>query len=156
MIRYCFTFPNTEKAFRISDEIFGLVVDTVDADVLERQRMKLILSELFMNAYIHGNKSDPAKNVDVLIEIEGDDFTATVKDQGEGIAKERFKEMVQSISNPEDESGRGITIVHKLSDKVQLYKDKDDKFCIRAIRKIEKQEPAAKKRPGKRSKVEAM
>jgi len=157
MIKYQFTFPNTETAFKISDEIFAKVIDTIDADVFERQRIKLIVSELFMNAYVHGNDADPSKSIDVQLEFEKDSFTAIVKDQGEGITKDRFHEMVQSISDPEDESGRGITIVHRLSDKVQLYRDKDDKFCVKATKKIITQQPEpAKSRSGKRRKMEAV
>lgn len=148
MLRYDFKFPSEESAFRISDEVFGLVIDTIDADISERHKMKLIVSELFMNAYLHGNnlKSRTRKSIDVILEIDSDLFVVTVKDEGGGIAKERFKEMVASISAPEDESGRGITIIHTLSDKIQLFKDPDNKFCIKATKEIIKQKKKRKKK----------
>ncbi len=146
MLRYDFKFPSEESAFRISDEIFGLVIDTIDADISKRHKMKLIVSELFMNAYIHGNNQKPFKSIEVILEIDTDMFVVTVKDEGGGIAKERFKEMVASISSPEDESGRGITIIHTLSDKIQLFKDPDNKFCIKATLEIIKQPKSRKKK----------
>ena len=155
MDSYLLTFPNTESAFKISDDIFEIIIDTVNSDVSRRYKMKLIVSELYMNAYMHGNKSDPEKEIDVVLEIDDDSFTATVKDSGAGIARERFKEMVASISAPEDESGRGMSIVHKLCDKVQLFKDSDDKFCVRATMKIER-ESDPEKRGRKKKKLEAV
>jgi len=90
MNRYFFSFPNTEEAFRISDDVFGHVIDTVDADISERQRMKLIVSELVMNAYLHGNKFDTKKRIEVALEIDASDFIATVKDEGTGFTKQRI------------------------------------------------------------------
>lgn len=146
MLRYDFKFPSEESAFRVSDEIFGLVIDTIDADISDRYKMKLIVSELFMNAYLHGNNQKLCKSIDVILEIDTDMFVVTVKDEGGGIAKKRFKEMVASISAPEDESGRGITIIHTLSDKIQLFKDPDNKFCIKATMEIIKQPKRRKKK----------
>lgn len=85
-------------------------------------------------------------SIDVILEIDTDMFVVTVKDAGGGIAKERFKEMVASISAPEDERGRGITIIHTLSDKIQLFKDPDNKFCIKATKEIIKQPKGRKKK----------
>ncbi|MEE9554825.1 MAG: ATP-binding protein [candidate division Zixibacteria bacterium] len=151
MLKYAFRFPNEDSAFTISDDIFGRVIDTIDTDIAERHKMKLIVSELFMNAYLHGNNRDNSKSIDVEMEIDSELFVVTVKDEGGGIAKERFKEMVASISAPEDESGRGITIVQRISDKIQLFKDSDDKFCIKATKKIKKQAKQPKKRKKKKS-----
>ena len=154
MTRYFFSFPSTDKAFRISDDIFGEVVDAADSDLLEKQRMKLIVSELFMNAFIHGNKSNPEKFVDVILEFDNDIFAATVKDQGKDISIERFKAKIHSVTNPEAESGRGINIIHKLCEDVQVYRDQDDKFCVRALRRIYKKPHAAPARAGKQRKTE--
>lgn len=136
MNRYFFSFPNTEEAFRISDDIFGHIIDTVDADISERQRMKLIVSELFMNAYLHGNKFNTQKHIDVALEIDVNEFIATVKDEGTGFTKQRFKKMVEAISDLDSNSGRGIKIIHELSDKINVFKDEKGKFCIRAFRKF--------------------
>lgn len=136
MNRYFFSFPNTEEAFRISDDVFGHVIDTVDTDIAERQRMKLIVSELFMNAYLHGNKFDTKKYIDVALEIDVNEFIATVKDEGTGFTKQRFKKMVEDISDLESNSGRGIKIIHELSDKINVFKDEKGKFCIKAFRKF--------------------
>lgn len=136
MTRYFFSFPSTEEAFKISDDIFSMIIDTIDIGIAERQRLKLIVSELYMNAYLHGNKADASKFIDVAMEIGPEGFVTIVKDEGAGLTKVRFKEMVESIADVESVSGRGIRIVYKLSDKVRVFKDERGKFCIKSIRKI--------------------
>jgi len=138
MVRYFFSFPSTEEAFRISDDIFGQIIDTINAEVAERQRLKLIVSELYMNAYLHGNRADASKFIDVSIEIGADEFVTIVKDEGAGLTKVRFKEMVESIADVESVSGRGMRIIYKLSDKVRVFRDERGKFCIKSTRKLEK------------------
>ncbi len=136
MSKYFFSFPNTEEAFRISDDVFGYIIDTIDIDVAERQRLKLIVSELFMNAYLHGNKFDTGKYIDVALNIGTDEFIAIVKDEGIGFTKQRFRKMVEEVSDLESNSGRGIRIVQELSDKIRVFKDERGKFCIKATRKF--------------------
>ena len=138
MERYFFSFPSTEEAFKISDDIFGQIIDTIDAEVAERQRLKLIVSELYMNAYLHGNKADTSKFIDVSLEIGTNEFVTVVKDEGAGLTKVRFKEMVEFIADVESISGRGMRIVYKLSDKVRVFKDERGKFCIKSTRRLEK------------------
>ena len=138
MVRYFFSFPSTEEAFKISDDIFGRVIDTIDIEIAERHRLKLILSELYMNAYLHGNKEDISRFIDVSMEIGPDEFIAVVKDEGAGITVRRFQELVGKTADFESDSGRGIRIVNKLSDKIELFKDETGKFCIKAARKFKK------------------
>jgi anti-sigma regulatory factor (Ser/Thr protein kinase) len=136
MIRYFFSFPSTEEAFKISDDIFGLIIDTVDVDFAERQRLKLIVSELYMNAYLHGNGTDVRRFIDVSMEFGKDEFITIVKDEGTGMTGQRFEEIVESVVDPESTSGRGIGIVYKLSDRVRVFKDERGKFCIKSVKKL--------------------
>lgn len=136
MNRYLFSFPSTEEAFKISDDIFGLIIDTIDVDIAEKQRLKLIVSELYMNAYLHGNRTDDSRFIDVSLEIGKDEFVTIVKDEGEGLTGQKFQEIVESVADPESTSGRGIRIVYKLSDRVQVFKDERGKFCVKAVKKL--------------------
>lgn len=135
MIEYRLSFSSAEKAYNISDDIFKIIIDTIDTDLVEKNRLRLIVSELYMNAYVHGNEKDPAKVIDVVLRIGDGDFTVIVKDQGPGVSEQKFKELADSVSAYDDPSGRGIKIVHKLCDKVQTFRDNDDKSCVRATRK---------------------
>ncbi len=141
MDKYTFSFPYTSRAYEISADILNPVIESLIVDVSEKQRLKLIVSELVMNAYIHGNNGDPDNALDVVIMVDDEDFIVTVKDQGKGLDEGKFKDIVMSVSDEGDESGRGMKIVNKLCDQVQLFRDEDDKFCIRVTRKI-KSHPA--------------
>jgi anti-sigma regulatory factor (Ser/Thr protein kinase) len=136
MIKYYFSFPSTEEAFKISDDIFAIIIDTIDVNVSERQRLKLIVSELYMNAYLHGNRTDATRYIDVSLGIGENEFATIVKDEGSGISSKSFEEMVESAADPECAKGRGIRIVHKLSDRVRVFKDENGKFCVKAVRKL--------------------
>jgi len=139
MVRYFFSFSSTEKAFKISDDVFGLIIDTVDVDIAERQRLKLIVSELYMNAYLHGNKADRSKFIDVCMEIGEEEFVIIVKDEGTGMTGLRFNEMVDSMVDPESSTGRGIRIVYNLSDRMRIFKDERGKFCIKAVKRLNRE-----------------
>ena len=136
MEKYTFSFPNTSRAYEISADILNPVIESLIVDASEKQKLKLIVSELVMNAYVHGNKGDPDNTIDVAILIDDEDFNITVKDRGEGLDEGKFRDIVMSVSEESDESGRGMKIVNKLCDQVQLFRDEDDKFCIRVTRKI--------------------
>ena len=131
MAKYHFTFPGTEKAFEISDYIFEKVIDTIDAEMGLRQQLKLILSELYMNAYLHGVNNDISKTIEVYIDIGEDEFTTIVKDEGKGLTENQYSELVNAEVDYESESGRGMKIVHRLSDKVELFWDEAGKFCMK-------------------------
>ena len=155
MEMYTFSFLSTARAYRISADVLNPVIDSLIVDAPEKRRLKLIVSELVMNAYVHGNKGDPDKTIDVVIQIDDKQFVVMVKDQGKGLTEEKYHQAVMSASGESDESGRGMKIVHKLSDQVQLYKDKDDKFCIRVTRRINSSPTDIKSDTGRDSSLEA-
>lgn len=137
MTRYSFSFPGTEEAYEISDYIFGRVIDTMDVGAVTRQKLKLLLSELFMNAYLHGVGDDVSRRIDVTIEFGVDKFVAVVKDPGRGLTEEQYKSLAEAEVDYESESGRGIKIIHKLSDKVELYRDEEGKFCVKCSKNLD-------------------
>ena len=145
MKKYSFSFPSTEEAFIISDDIFGRIIDTFDIGIADRQRLKLIVSELYMNAYLYGYKDNGSKNIDVSLEFRGDRIVTVVKNEGAGLSKERFKELIEAEVDFESDSGRGIRIVHKLSDNVKLFRDDAGKFCMESTKKLEKKPMLLKK-----------
>ncbi|UCE67760.1 MAG: ATP-binding protein [Candidatus Zixiibacteriota bacterium] len=145
MVKYSFSFPSTEEAFIISDDIFGRVIDTFDVGIGERQRLKLIVSELYMNAYLYGHKDNASKIIDVSLEVGTDRIVTIVKNEGRGMSERRFKELVETADDFESDSGRGIRIVHKLSDNVKLFRDETGKFCIESTKKLKKKPMLIKK-----------
>lgn len=81
--------------------------------------LKLVFSELLINAVIHGNNSDDSKFVRLDIEIlNNDTISATIVDEGLGFD---YMKLSQSIDNNDvimAENGRGICLVNSLTDYV--------------------------------------
>ena len=74
-------------------------------------RLRLILDELTANSYKHGNKKDKTRFIEIFIVFDKTYLIIKVKDQGTGINPCQDREKFS-------ESGRGIDLVKKLSDKV--------------------------------------
>jgi anti-sigma regulatory factor (Ser/Thr protein kinase) len=136
MCKYIFSFPSTELSLKVSDDIFGILINNLDIPDYEKYRLKVVVSELFVNAYLHGNGAEPGKYIDVIIELNETDVIVTVKDQGNGLSLEKFKQHAGSLPESSSEHGRGINIAKRFGDKIDLFKDPDGKFCIRFARRL--------------------
>jgi len=102
-------------------------------DICEEKlfELKVILSELLVNALKHGNKMDEYKALELEMMVNGDrKVMITIQDQGEGfnyraLYNEAAGDMLSG--NPcLEEHGRGLVIVRKLCDRV-TYNDKGNK-----------------------------
>jgi serine/threonine-protein kinase RsbW len=91
----------------LSDEIYGnVMVATMEAT---------------NNAIIHGNNSDPKKNVKIRIQLEEKELKVHVEDQGVGFDYANVPDPT-SPENLEKINGRGIFLMEHLSDEI-LYQD---------------------------------
>ncbi len=81
--------------------------------------VKLILSELLMNAYKHGNNEDPNLPIKVIISINDDELVMEVLDM-----RIRMDDIpIKTDINPDnilDEHGRGLFLVNAFSDKLTI------------------------------------
>jgi serine/threonine-protein kinase RsbW len=73
--------------------------------------------EALRNAMVHGNKSDPDKEVTVETAIEGNKVTIIVEDEGEGFDPESLPDPTLE-ENLLKESGRGVYLINHLMDEV--------------------------------------
>ncbi|OGC89449.1 MAG: hypothetical protein A2W25_16500 [candidate division Zixibacteria bacterium RBG_16_53_22] len=136
MSKFTFSFPTAEISLRVADDIFGVIIDAQNFDRMERHRLKVIVSELFVNAYLHGNKADPEKCIDVVLEIDEYNFVVIVKDRGDGLSREKVKALSRAIVDHQTEHGRGFGLMHRLGDKVDSFRDSDGRFCVRVAKRI--------------------
>ncbi|MFN2127915.1 MAG: ATP-binding protein [Anaerolineales bacterium] len=91
----------------LSDEIYGnVMVATMEAT---------------NNAIIHGNNSDPKKNVKIRIQLEEKVLKVHVEDQGVGFDYANVPDPT-SPENLEKINGRGIFLMEHLSDEI-LYQE---------------------------------
>ncbi|HBC73953.1 MAG: hypothetical protein A2008_05520 [Candidatus Wallbacteria bacterium GWC2_49_35] len=81
--------------------------------------VKLILSELFVNAMIHGNGQDPARKIAVDYLFCGEKLKLTITDEGEGFDHGRIYDPL-AVGNVMKLSGRGLFLVKNLADRVEF------------------------------------
>ena len=80
--------------------------------------LRLIFSELLCNAVLHGNKNDMCKYVSLTIELSEDAVTSTISDEGTGFDYMTLLAEARSEQNLLKENGRGILLVHSLTDSI--------------------------------------
>ncbi len=78
--------------------------------------LRLVLNELLINGYEHGNKGDENKFLHVCLVIDDIELKLRIKDEGEGLCLEDYKYDCKRLDN----HGRGLLIVDKLTDCFQV------------------------------------
>lgn len=79
----------------------------------------IAVTEAVRNAIIHGNRKDTSKYVHVLVESKAKGLVFTIVDQGEGFGFKRYSDLEKLLIDEEIE-GRGIMIIHSVSDEVKF------------------------------------
>ena len=79
--------------------------------------VKLLLREALLNAVIHGNRSDPLRQVTLVVAAADGRLTLTVTDQGPGFD---WRASLAQPPPPEATSGRGLTILTLYADDVRF------------------------------------
>ena len=91
--------------FELSDEVYGnVLVATMEAT---------------NNAIIHGNNSDPSKNVKIEMLMDRKELMVQIEDQGHGFDYATVPDPT-APENLEKINGRGIFLMERLSDEI-LY-----------------------------------
>lgn len=106
---------NAEERFL--EDITGLCTDLRLEPEL-KNRLMLVLSELFNNAVIHANRLDRNKKVQVVIRVNKTDISADIIDEGVN-GLENIKK--RKPSDWYSEGGRGIDLVEHYCDTIEYF-----------------------------------
>ena len=103
---------------------FGLTND-------EYNKMMIAVTEITMNAIVHGNKENPEKKVRVFIEYDDKLMRIVITDEGEGFEPERLPDPTIE-KNLHDMHGRGVFIAKELVDEFyyQHHSGKGSEFVM--------------------------
>jgi serine/threonine-protein kinase RsbW len=74
--------------------------------------------EAVNNAIMHGNKSNPEKNVEIEINFKNDELKISVTDEGNGFNPSNVPDPT-TPENIEEINGRGIYLMSHLADKIE-------------------------------------
>lgn len=109
-------------------EFIRMNLDSIDENDL--YDLRLIFSELLVNAVIHGNKNDSHKFVNLSVELENDSVSSVISDEGSGFDHTALLAEARSNKNIFSERGRGIMLVHSLADSMAYNAAGNEiKFC---------------------------
>jgi len=127
---------NLEKVEALTEKIAGelsFIQEEVDD-------LSIAITELFNNAIHHGNKKDSQKKIAISYYTTPEYLLISVKDEGKGFNPKELKDPL-APENLLAESGRGLYLVRKLMDNVDIRVDADGCEII-----IQKKLPKAKER----------
>lgn len=85
----------------------------------QRFHIGMAVREAAINAVLHGNEYDPARQIDVTLENTGKDLTITIADQGRGFDPEKVPDPLAK-ENLLRGTGRGIFLIRSLMDEVHF------------------------------------
>ncbi len=114
-------------SFRFSSDIklMNLLFDSMEGfckalelDLNSCWKEFLALREVVTNAVLHGNKQDPAKKVEIVIERKPDRLVFVVKDEGKGFDFEAEGKEPETEEEILAVSGRGLFLAKRIMDKV--------------------------------------
>lgn len=113
----------------VLDSVKGLCRNNEECFIYD---LKVILNELILNAIKHGNKEDSNKSIKISVALIGTEYLLLqVKDEGNGYSYCCDNSAGSDCTDIDSlmESGRGMTIVRCLCDKLKLNK-KGNKILI--------------------------
>ncbi|MEJ8802592.1 ATP-binding protein [Pontibacter sp. H249] len=96
---------NSKDEFEFEDDIYGNIMVAV--------------TESVNNAIRHGNKFDKDKNVYLTLQVEDNQLTFEIEDEGPGFDYENLPDPT-APENLENPGGRGIFLMRNLCDKVSF------------------------------------
>lgn len=90
-------------------------------DEEERFRVTMAVREAAVNAVLHGNDYDPAKQITVSFENNGASLIFTISDQGKGVDPDALPDPL-APENLMRGTGRGIFLIRSFMDEVHFRK----------------------------------
>jgi len=108
--------------------------------------IRLAVEEALLNAVIHGNQLNPAKEVHITFTIEANDFTIRIQDEGSGFNPDSVLDP-SSTPNADNLSGRGLLLMRYFMDAVRFNAKANVVTLTRRHRSAARPERAQQPRP---------
>ncbi len=93
-----------------------------------RFHLRVALSEALTNAIVYGNAMDPAKEVDVRVEVRESAFAIHVSDEGGGFDPSNIPDPTDP-DRIERVDGRGLFLIRQLADEVH-FNERGNAICM--------------------------
>ncbi len=116
---YEMTCQSNQKEISRIEEFLRQVSTQQHIDDGMTYRLLVACTEAVNNAIIHGNKSDPDKEVNIKCVANRDALTISVTDEGKGFDSENLQDP-RDEKNLLKENGRGVFLMRSLMDNVKF------------------------------------
>ena len=93
-----------------------------------RFNLRVALSEALANAIVYGNAMDPAKTVEVRVDVLDDVVQVSVQDQGQGFDTTHVPDPT-TPDRVDSEDGRGLFLIRQLVDQVS-FNERGNAICM--------------------------
>ena len=114
-----FSLPSTMESVSEIEAAAEKLAEEAGVDEEERFRITMAVREAAVNAVLHGNDYDPAKQVTATFENNGKSLIFTVSDQGKGVDWESLPDPL-APENLLRGTGRGIFLIRSFMDEVHF------------------------------------
>ena len=117
--RLCLSLSSTMESVGKVEAAADKIAGEAGLDEDERFRVTMAVREAAINAILHGNAYDPAKQIAVTFENTGKALIFTVSDQGKGLHAEGLPDPL-APENLLRGTGRGIFLIRSFMDEVHF------------------------------------
>lgn len=114
-----FSLPSTMESVSEVEAAAEKLATEAGVDEDERFRITMAVREAAVNAVLHGNDYDPAKQVTASFENNGKSLIFTIADQGKGVDWENLPDPL-APENLLRGTGRGIFLIRSFMDEVHF------------------------------------
>ena len=117
--RLCMTLNSTMESVGQVEAAAEKLAGEAGMDEEERFRVGMAVREAAVNAVLHGNEYDPAKQITACFENTGKELIFTLSDQGKGLDLEALPDPL-APENLLRGTGRGIFLIRSFMDEVHV------------------------------------
>jgi serine/threonine-protein kinase RsbW len=117
--RTTFTLNSTMESVSEVEAAADKLAEDAGLDEDERFRIGMAVREAAVNAVLHGNEYDPAKQIAVSLENTGKSLVISIADQGKGLDPDTLPDPL-APENLLRGTGRGIFLIRSFMDEVHF------------------------------------
>ncbi len=127
---------------RSENEAFARVtvasfISQLDPIMEELTDIKTVVSEAVTNAIIHGYEGNEDGMIYVKTEIENNEVTIVIADEGKGMANvEQAREPLYTTKPEMERSGMGFTIMENFMDSVEITSEVGKGTTVKLVKKL--------------------
>lgn len=118
------SFSSVRSNIRLVESFILDINDALDLESSILDRIMISITEVVNNGIIHGNQSDPTKQVHLSCACYDDHIDFVIRDEGQGFSPDDIPDPLDE-KNLLKEGGRGVLIIRSMMDDVRFHPTQD-------------------------------